>query len=82
MRIVKYGSSGCGPCSRMSHYDEKVVKELGLDFEYVKKRTPEYNSPDNEEIKKQLGGYPASPTYALVEGTNVLANYLENGWKS
>ena len=75
MRIVKYGSSGCGPCSRMSHYDEKVVKELGLDFEYVKKRTPDYNSPGNEEIKKQLGGHPASPTYALVEGTNVLGSF-------
>ena len=37
MKVVKYGSSGCGPCSRMSHYDEKVVRELGLDFEYVKK---------------------------------------------
>ena len=71
MRIVKYGSSGCGPCSRMSHYDEKVVKELGLDFEYVKKRTPDYNSPGNEEIKGQLDRIP-SPTYVLVEGNKVL----------
>ena len=71
MRIVKYGSSGCGPCTRMSHYDEKVVRELGLDFEYVKKRTPDYNSPGNEKIKAQLERIP-SPTYVLVEGTDVL----------
>ena len=75
MRIVKYGSSGCGPCSRMSHYDEKVVRELGLDFEYVKKKTPDYNSPGNEEIKKQIGSI-ASPTYALVEGTTVLGHFI------
>jgi hypothetical protein len=55
----------------MSHYDEKVVRELGLDFEYVKKKTPDYNSPGNEKIKAQLERIP-SPTYVLVEGTDVL----------
>jgi hypothetical protein len=55
----------------MSHYDEKVVRELGLDFEYVKKGTPDYNSPGNEKIKAQLDSVP-SPTYVLVEGTDVL----------
>ena len=75
MRIVKYGSSGCGPCTKMSHYDEKVVRELGLDFEYVKKKTPDYNSPVNEEIKSQLKSI-ASPTYVLVEDTTVLGHFV------
>ena len=75
MRIVKYGSSGCGPCSRMSHYDEKVVRELGLDFEYVKKRAPEYNSPGNEEIKKQIGSaYPLEEEIVTeIKGRDLVA---------
>ena len=30
--VIKYSSSDCGTCHRMSHYDESVVLEFGLEF--------------------------------------------------
>ena len=34
--VIKFSSENCGICHKMSFYDEKVAKELGLDFVEVK----------------------------------------------
>lgn len=35
-KVLKFSSEDCGICHRMSHYDQKVVKELGLEFVDIK----------------------------------------------
>ena len=32
LKLVKFWSQDCGICHRMSHYDSKVAKELGVEF--------------------------------------------------
>lgn len=34
--VIKFSSEDCGICHKMSFYDEKVAKELGLEFISVK----------------------------------------------
>ncbi len=36
LTVIKFSSEDCGICHKMSHYDQKVATELGLDFVDVK----------------------------------------------
>ena len=40
LTVVKFSSEDCGTCHRMSHYDEKVSKELGFNFISVSMQDP------------------------------------------
>ncbi len=32
LSLIKFSSEDCGTCHRMSHYDQTVANQLGLDF--------------------------------------------------
>ncbi len=73
MKIIKYGSGSCGPCGRMAKFDERVVREEGLDYQYLKKKTPDYIK---DKIKHQLSSPPANPQYVLVEDDVVKGTFI------
>ena len=66
--ILKFSSEDCGTCHRMSHYDEKVSLELGLDFISVKLQDTDVYKKYRKILLKQ---YPNKqgmgwPTYLVV----------------
>lgn len=67
--LLKFSSEDCGICHRMSFYDQKVAKELGIDLIEVKMQdTATYRKYRNVLLsqypdKSQMGW----PTYLLCE---------------
>ncbi|RMF22640.1 MAG: thioredoxin family protein [Cyanobacteria bacterium J083] len=67
--VIKFSSENCGICHKMSFYDEKVARELGLDFIDVKMQdTATYR----KYRKILLAQYPDKtgmgwPTYIVCE---------------
>ncbi|UPM50579.1 MULTISPECIES: thioredoxin family protein [unclassified Synechococcus] len=79
LTVLKFSSEDCGTCHRMSHYDAKVVEELGCIFVSVMLQ-------DTETYRKYrkilLAQYPNKegmgwPTYLLVE--NLEAEFTIHG---
>ncbi|WP_269622977.1 thioredoxin family protein [Prochlorococcus marinus] len=72
LSIIKFSSDDCGTCHRMSHYDSKVVKELGLNFiDVVMQDVVQYRKYRKILISK----YPNKegmgwPTYLLVSNAD------------
>ncbi|WP_320674631.1 thioredoxin family protein [Prochlorococcus sp. MIT 1341] len=69
IQVLKFSSEECGTCHRMSHYDSKVIEELGLNFISVMLQ-------DTQTYRKYrkvlLAKYPNKegmgwPTYLLVK---------------
>lgn len=67
--VIKFSSENCGICHKMSFFDEKVARELGLDFVSVKMQ-------DTETYRKYrkilLAQYPDKsamgwPTYLVCD---------------
>lgn len=69
LKLVKFWSKNCGICHRMSHYDSKVAKELGIEFISVNKNDAEawsqwvYVAESLYSNPKTMGW----PTYILVD---------------
>jgi hypothetical protein len=67
--LIKFSSEDCGICHKMAFYDQKVARELGLDFVDVKMQdTATYR----KYRKILLAQYPDKadmgwPTYLLGE---------------
>ncbi|MFW6296856.1 MAG: thioredoxin family protein [Halothece sp.] len=67
--VIKFSSEDCGLCHKMSFYDEKVAKELGLEFVEVKLQdTKTYRKYRNILLKQ----YPNKegmgwPTYLVCD---------------
>lgn len=67
--VIKFSSEDCGICHKMSFYDQKVARELGLDFIDVKMQdTGTYRKYRNILLsqypdKSEMGW----PTYILCE---------------
>ncbi len=69
LSLIKFSSEDCGTCHRMSFFDSKVAKELGLDFISVKLQDTEVYRKYRPILLKQ---YPTKegmgwPTYLLVD---------------
>jgi len=67
--VIKFSSEDCGICHKMSFYDEKVAKELGLDFVSVKMQDTETYRKYRKILLKQ---YPDKsemgwPTYLICD---------------
>ncbi len=67
--IVKFSSEECGVCHKMSFYDEKVSKELGLEFINVKMQD---RAAYGKYRKILLSQYPTKegmgwPTYIICD---------------
>ncbi len=69
IHVLKFSSEDCGTCHRMSHYDSKVVEELGLEFiSVILQDTQTYRKYRNVLLKQ----YPNKegmgwPTYIVVK---------------
>ena len=66
--LIKFSSEDCGTCHRMSFFDSKVSKELGIEFISVKLQDTEAYRKYRPILLKQ---YPNKegmgwPTYLLV----------------
>ncbi len=66
--LIKFSSEDCGTCHRMSFFDSKVAKELGLEFVNVKLQDTVIYRKYRSILLKQ---YPTKegmgwPTYLLV----------------
>lgn len=69
--VVKFSSDNCGACGRMSHYDKKVVEELGHEFVVATTDCDEWDKyqylleavyPDPDRV-----GFP---TYIIAQGND------------
>ncbi len=82
--LIKFSSEDCGTCHRMSFFDSKVSKELGIDFISVKLQDTEAYRKYRPILLKQ---YPNKegmgwPTYLLVnkpEGEFEIIGELKGG---
>lgn len=67
--VIKFSSEDCGICHKMSHYDRKVVEELGLEFIDVKMQDTQMY---RQYRKVLLAQYPDKsqmgwPTYIICD---------------
>ena len=72
LSLLKFSSQDCGTCHRMSHYDEKISKELDCDFISVMLQDTQVYRKFRHILLKQ---YPNKegmgwPTYLLVSNIN------------
>ncbi len=82
--LIKFSSEDCGTCHRMSFFDSKVSKELGIEFISVKLQDTEVYRKYRPILLKQ---YPTKegmgwPTYLLVnepEGDFEIIGELKGG---
>lgn len=77
-KIVKIGSKTCGSCGKMSHYDEKVTRELGYEWLNLEKGTEAYKYATDilNEVRKFFGRSIAFPTYAIYEGDKLVHAFM------
>ena len=84
LHLLKFSSEDCGPCHRMSHYDELVCTELGCTFVSVMLQDTETYRRFRRVL---LAQYPNKegmgwPTYLLVsdpEGNFTIHGELKGG---
>ena len=81
MKLHKFYSTSCGICGRMSHYDNKVATELGLEFKSYKKNTEPFNSNSHLlDIVREDRGRVGFPAYVVTDDDgnykgNVMGGY-------
>ena len=77
-KVVKIGSKTCGSCGKMTHYDEKVTKELGYEWLNLEKGTEAYKYATDilNEVRKFFGRGIAFPTYAIYEGDKLVHAFM------
>ena len=81
MKLLKFYSTSCGTCGRMSHYDNKVATELGLEFKSYKINTESFNSNSHLlDIVREERGRVGFPTYVVTDDAgnykgNVMGGY-------
>ena len=72
LKLIKFWSSSCGICHRMSHYDSKVAKELGIEFIAIHK--------DEDDLWDEWV-HVAEPLYEDTDGmgwpTYILVNHYD-----
>ena len=75
--LIKFWSNSCGICKRMSHYDNKVASEEGVEFLAVQEGTIEYDQWLH--VAEPLYDNPrhmGHPTYILVEGQRTVGELI------
>lgn len=81
MKLLKFYSTSCGTCGRMSHYDNKVATELGLEFKSYKVNTEAFNSNSHLlDIVREERGRVGFPAYVVTDDDgnykgNVMGGY-------
>ena len=77
-KVVKIGSKTCGSCGKMSHYDEKVTRELGYEWLNLEKGTEAFKHATDilNEVRKFFGRSIAFPTYAIYEGDKLVQAFM------
>ena len=78
IEVVKIGSKTCGSCGRMTHYDEKVTRELGYEWRNLEKGTDAYKYATDilNEVRKFFGRSIAFPTYAIYEDGKLVHAFM------
>ena len=76
IRVTKIGSDNCGSCGKMSHYDQKVIEELGYEFEYLKYGTDAYNDSELvDELRDKVGSIDY-PTYVITNSDHYVDHFV------
>ena len=81
MKLHKFYNTSCGICGRMSHYDNKVATELGLEFRSYKENTEPFSSNSHLlDIVREERGRVGFPTYVVTDDDgnykgNVMGGY-------
>ena len=75
--LIKFWSSSCGICQRMSHYDSKVAAEEGVEFLAVQQGSGEYDywlsaAEPLYDNPRHMG----HPTYILVDGDRTVGELV------
>ena len=78
IEVVKIGSKSCGSCGKMTHYDEKVTRELGYEWRNLEKGTDAYKYATDilNEVRKFFGRSIAFPTYAIYEDGKLVHAFM------
>ena len=78
IEVVKIGSKSCGSCGKMTHYDEKVTRELGYEWRNLEKGTDAYKYATDilNEVRKFFGRSIGFPTYAIYEDGKLVHAFM------